>query len=529
MQIKHRPPRSSIWDHVSAHLRPEGGLDPDGAQLPDTDLVQERGLHIWAPGAWEGTAARHAGPDQEKDRAVAAEIYAALLRLIDGAGDESDRDSLRKLFMDASPRWVVDHVIDFVREQPLTHTDRLGEELRSFLLHGEHRNEVKFAIALLALLRDPADMDRFRLIGQHEEFTLYAAIALAGLTNDPVAEWIALARLVTGWGKVELIDLLMRTNDPRACHFALREPDCGPTLTSYVALNVVRHCRLDQELNQLFADPELLSGAALLLSTMAQADVEGGPVGGLLHYPEGSAAVGSFLELMASRATRLEDFLVVDTLWKFAAADWSDEELAHGGWDRNSLARILEACEEIERRSQWPAMAEAALADADPAERNRGFQVAKQLGLPIREHVVGRLRQDPLEGSMWFELVSQQDESHMDQAVALAQELLDLDLLASGPSDDLGLGPAFQLHRCVDFILQELARFPGKGWPVIRVALRSTVIRNRMLALRALEGWPPEKTVGDVAEAIRECVADPVDSVSQKAQELLLAHGSSSG
>ena len=510
---------------MSAHLRPEGGLDPDGEQLPDTDLVQERGLHIWAPGAAEGASARHAGSDQEKDRAVTEEIHAALLRLVDGPRQDADRSSLRRLFIEASPRWVVDHVIDLLRGQPSTHTDRLGEELRWFLLHGEHRNEVKFSIALLALLRDPADLERFRLIGQHEEFTLYAAIALAAVTTDPVAEWIALARLVTGWGKVELIDLLMRTNDPRACHFALREPDCGPSLTSYVALKVARHCRLEHELNQLFPDPELLDGAAMLLGTLAQGDIDGGPAGGLLEYPEGPAAVRSFLELMASRATRLEDFLVVHDLWRFAAADWSDEELAHGGWHRHSLARILEACEEIERRPEWPSMAEAALAVADPAERNRGFQVAKHLGMPIREYVVERLRQDPLDGSMWFELVFQQDESHMDQAVALAQELLDLDLLASGPSDELGLGPGFELHRCIDFILQDLARFPGKGWPVIRVALRSPVIRNRMMTLRALEGWPSEKTAGDVTEAIRGRVADPVDSVSQKARELLATHG----
>jgi hypothetical protein len=130
---------------------------------------------------------------------------------------------------------------------------------------------------------------------------------------------------------------------------------------------------------------------------------------------------------------------------------------------------------------------------------------------------------------MWFELVSQQDQSHMDQAVALAEELLDLDGLASGPSDELGLGPEFQLHRCVDFILQELPRFPGRGWPVIRAALRSPVIRNRMLALRALEGWPRERVEGEVAEGIRERADDPVESIRDKAREVLAAHGHASG
>jgi hypothetical protein len=96
-------------------------------QLPDTDLVQEKGLHIWAPGAAEGSMARHAGSDEAKDRAVAAGIHEALLRLADKPARDADRSSVRRLLVDViSPRWVVDHVISLLADRPPANPDRLA-------------------------------------------------------------------------------------------------------------------------------------------------------------------------------------------------------------------------------------------------------------------------------------------------------------------------------------------------------------------------------------------------------------------
>jgi hypothetical protein len=120
-------------------------------QLPDNDLVQDQGLHIWAPGAAEGSMARHAGSDETKDRAAAAEIHAALLRLVDAPSTEAARSLVRRLFVNViSPRWVIDHVIAMLRNQPPADQDRLAEQLRRFLRRGEHRNKVKFARSWLA-------------------------------------------------------------------------------------------------------------------------------------------------------------------------------------------------------------------------------------------------------------------------------------------------------------------------------------------------------------------------------------------
>ena len=49
--------------------------------------------------------------------------------------------------------------------------------------------------------------------------------------------------------------------------------------------------------------------------------------------------------------------------------------------------------------------------------------------------------------------------------------------------------PGVRPHRALDWVLQDLRRFPGTGWPLIRAGLRSPVTRNRNMAVQALASW----------------------------------------
>jgi hypothetical protein len=84
------------------------------------------------------------------------------------------------------------------------------------------------------------------------------------------------------------------------------------------------------------------------------------------------------------------------------------------------------------------------------------------------------------------------DPERIDRVITLAQERLPLEQIATGPADELGLGPEFEHHSALDFVLQDLDRFPGKGWLLVRAGLRSPVVRNRNMAVRALAAWGKE-------------------------------------
>jgi hypothetical protein len=75
------------------------------------------------------------------------------------------------------------------------------------------------------------------------------------------------------------------------------------------------------------------------------------------------------------------------------------------------------------------------------------------------------------------------------RVIEFAEEILPLAEIATGPADELVLGLEFKSHQALDFVLQDLQRFPGKGWILIKAGLQSPVVRNRNMALMALAAW----------------------------------------
>jgi hypothetical protein len=76
------------------------------------------------------------------------------------------------------------------------------------------------------------------------------------------------------------------------------------------------------------------------------------------------------------------------------------------------------------------------------------------------------------------------------RVIALAEEHIRLEEIASGSGQDVGLGPQFKQNNILGWVVQGLPRFPGTGWPFVAMALRSPVIRSRNMALRVLGAWP---------------------------------------
>ena len=55
------------------------------------------------------------------------------------------------------------------------------------------------------------------------------------------------------------------------------------------------------------------------------------------------------------------------------------------------------------------------------------------------------------------------DEGRIGKVIEFAEANLDLAGIATGAGDELGLGRGFEQHSCLDYVLQELRRFPAGG------------------------------------------------------------------
>jgi hypothetical protein len=115
-----------------------------------------------------------------------------------------------------------------------------------------------------------------------------------------------------------------------------------------------------------------------------------------------------------------------------------------------------------------------------------------------------------------------QDPTRIDRVLELAEKKIPLGDIATGPSDALGLGLKWASHSHLDFILQDLRRFPGKGWAFIRAGMRSPVVRNRHMALRALSSWDQKTWPSDAKVLLLDSLRDePKEDVRDGIQTLL--------
>jgi hypothetical protein len=501
---------TAIYEHVRSHLRPDGpGMLEDGATLPDDEFLE--GELRWAPGALEGAFSRYAAEPEDVSPRV-EELHQALVAFARKPG-RRERARVRRLFREDDARTVLDPLLERLASFPPADQERLYQELRTLLLESGYRGEVKFALALVGAFGDPADAEIFRTLARHEEFTLYAAVALANVVDDPAAEWLALLEHLDGWGKTEVTGLLLREPAPETCAALLRS---GPSIGN--ALELAEGCALHEALASPEIDDELLEGARMIFDELTWG-FEGPEE--LSDYDHAGVAAERLLELLAQRARTLEHFLSAYELGRYVdEAEIDAERREEIGLAGEHRTRILELCARITERPGWDDLARTAM-ETEGENRGDGLQVAKRLGLPLRDYLIGRIEADPNDSGAWFEFVWGADETRIEEAIALAERVWDVDEIATGPALELfGPPPEESPHQAFDFVLQELMKFPGKGWPLVRAGLRSPVIRHRLQALRALSRWPGGLDAEREA-AVRAVESDPDETVRQDAGKVL--------
>ena len=147
-------------------------------------------------------------------------------------------------------------------------------------------------------------------------------------------------------------------------------------------------------------------------------------------------------------------------------------------------------------------------------------QAARALGIDTWDIHWRRLQKKPADPGRWYHVMALCDEDRIGKVIEFAEANLDLAGIATGAADELGLGLGFEQHRCLDFILQELRRFPGRGATLIEAGLKSPVVRNRNMAVAALAGWPRGEWSSGVEESLaRAAECEPDEGVRERMQE----------
>jgi hypothetical protein len=171
----------------------------------------------------------------------------------------------------------------------------------------------------------------------------------------------------------------------------------------------------------------------------------------------------------------------------------------------------------------------SALASENDQIFDEGNEAAQVLSIDTWELHFSRVRANPLTSSSWYRLMQQTNESRLNEVLTFTESVLPFDRIETGPGDELGLGPNFQPHQALGWVLQDLRRFPGHGWRILKAGLRSPVVSNRNMAISALSAWDPKSWSSEMQAVVERAVdAEPKPDVKKRLTEILTSARASS-
>ncbi|NBD24251.1 limonene hydroxylase [Paenibacillus glycinis] len=511
--------RQSIYAAVKAQLERHGRIEDD--KLPDDEEFWDGHRLRWVAGGLDGAFGHHGGRDEDANRKVKA-IAQALAKLSRKPGPRTRRAAYL-LLMQKDALGVIDPLLDALGGFPGVQPHQLYREATWLTENAAHRNVVKFGIALLGRFETELHRDLVVALGKHEEFTLYASVAIQNSLANVNRELFELAQNVHGWGKIQLVERLEPAT-PEIKDWLLRQGCRNSVMNEYLAYA----CAVNGELHLALAadavDAELYEGAGDILAAL----ISGGPAEDIDDYAHAPEVIGHYLRHSQERCANvmhLSDLIAIHDFLRDEDDRWAVRHAA-GAWTEAERLRLRDACAAIVLRADWPDKVWAALTAGSRAEQYTAIRAARTLGLDIWPELFRQLQRSSADQSLYYELMRTDDRARVEAVVAHAERTLPLAEIASGPADEMGFGPAFAAHGALDSVVQELDAYAGIGGRLIAAALQSPVVRNRSLALKALEAWPLAAWDADMPAALRTLLAaEPDGELKAGITALLQKHG----
>ncbi|MGQ7890594.1 limonene hydroxylase [Paenibacillus sp. WC2504] len=490
-----------------------------GGSLPDDEEFWSGSKLRWVAGGLDGAFGHHARPGQMTDETD------ELVHLL-AKQSRNSKNSIRKALYtklektDISSQ--IDSILEALRKQPGIKPDALFKEAKWFAENGAHRNVVKFGIALLGLFQNEQVKELLLTLGMHDEFTLYAAVAIQNGMEDSNQVLFELAKHVHGWGKIHLVERLEPTTK-EIKDWLLRQGCQNSVMNEYLACICARNGGLREALSANSVDSALFNGATDIMEAL----LNGGPAEDIDDYEYAPQVVSDYVRLAREMGSSAKHLSVVWSIRDFLAQDeknWSRR--MSEGWSEQVRTDIRNACESIISNARWVSIITHAVSAGNSSERYYGTACADKLGVDIWETLYGQLAADPLEDFHYFQLMKSSDPNRIRQLVQFATEHLPLQYIATGPGDEMGFGQEYVAHRNLDTILQSLDQYEGIGVELILTGLNSPVTRNRNMAIKALEGWHVTAWDERVINAVNHLSEiEPDDSVKERVHKLLKDKG----
>jgi hypothetical protein len=513
--------------------------------LPDEQELQERTFRF-ASGALDGIISHHWGVDEKTEKVVAKRVIKAL-KHITKLNDDKNKARLYSSCLTDFTAWYADAIAKQLEKQRNLGPNDIRPHARWLIQYASHRNPLKLGIVLIGTSGTREDLDNLINLAKYDEFTLYAAVAAANLVENKADVLWEMAKNVNGWGKIHIVEqltnLVENRDDIKA--WLLRHGCENDVMPEYLAYYCATSGELLEALSVDNIDDELIDGTCKIVSALLHVS-HGSPSQDIEDYEDGANVIQHLLRHLTSPCNSLERLYTVWSIYTWLEWPKPPETPAHLthlsiempndkkeinekwprrktlGWTAELREELSNICLEIINRPQWPKHIYDAYLSNDQYQNFLAWQLAPAVQLDLWEEAFTKLEQDPLNSSLYFNLVRTDNISRVSQVIDFAVNHLPLEDIASGPENSLGMEPEFQAHSCLDFLLQEMQRDNVFNCKMVATALRSPVVRNRNMAIKALEKHPVSEWDDLVKDALGKAVVEEPDEEIQNNLHMLV-------
>lgn len=487
---------NSILNFLTINLDSNGNLIENAKDLPDEK--KDDNMVKFAPGLMDAMF----GASESEDSKEQIKELLNLVKKIATKGDKfSEQEFYRIVSENQSVIGIIDEFLQDLVLESLPIEPYLFQFAKDLSTKTDKRNAVKFGIAILGLCQNKAVISDIKTLGLHDEFTVYSAIAIANLSDNAENDLWDLAKRVDGWGKIQIVDRLAQPDlDEQIKEWLLFDGYKNSIMYEYLAFTCALHGELHKRLESQNISYKLFKSASDIIHALIEVN---NPSEDISSYTYAASVIENFLRHAKLHVSDISDFNFLHNLKDFLTELQNDiGEHRNNGWDNDVISNCLIDIVEILNSKDWLSLAFEGLMSSDNIIYWNAKYAAQKLGIDLWETVWKKLQDNPLDSSSWYDITHFSKAEYADMIIEFAIKNLPLDEFGTGPKDSMGFGPDYNKFMCLDIVITFLENYPKKGEPIILTGLKSSVTRNRNMAIKVLEKWKEENWSKDISKAI---------------------------
>ena len=459
-----------IFDIITENM--VDGRLPDDFAIRDDGFQGDPRLRM-APGAMDGICIYHMGPAELSDegrKMIACAVQAA------AAGD----DNAYELFEALGDKYRAVTIIDDVQQYILEHANELnqGELLRfsveELIFRSRTLECVKYGLVITELYGDFSDDHKwiFRQLGLYDEFTIFVVFNMKRWEKGN-KEIFELAQKVDSWGKIHAVHHLEPSTQEIRDWILYKGMDNG-VMDEYLALTCFRKSGAAERLKGRPTNDEFSAVSHILLHLFDE-----GPVPGISALQDTEETLGHYLSHADRMELGLEDYKAI-----LGIRDYAENE---------KMAQLAEHANRLLHSEKCIACVTNAVTKGD------GIDLAKALEIPFRDQLLQLMKNDFNRAYCWCNELME-DPDYVEPVLAIFREKAPPEKLEQGPRDEFGFGENYETDQQINYMLQNLDDYPGKGTDYLLRAISAPTIRSRFLTVRILKAW-----VSEAGKPLQDC------------------------